>query len=291
MHPAPRSEPVEKGKLKINYRPRSVELVFKGSRLDDKKSIVRVDHPFVERVYTANKDGDMFTRVIFKEGLVARDYENRVGFEVKENRVFLKIADKEVFPSTPAEDLDAILDKEVAKILSEDMDMPEKKPVTEKVMPVAEVVAKADTKDLKESEIPVLTKTEEKKVEADSPYSRLIMSFIVIALFGAAMAMITRWWKKKSTKSLDNNKIRVVTQHFLGPRKSLAIVRVAGENILIGVTDQNINMIKSLSLLDEDQTTFGQVLQGASQLNAQFAYAFEQASKLYRSFYCKCESL
>jgi flagellar protein FliO/FliZ len=43
-----------------------------------------------------------------------------------------------------------------------------------------------------------------------------------------------------------------LTQHYLGPKKSLAIIRVAGESILIGVTDTNINMIKSLALLDDE---------------------------------------
>jgi flagellar protein FliO/FliZ len=46
--------------------------------------------------------------------------------------------------------------------------------------------------------------------------------------------------------------IKVLTQHYLGPKKSLAIVRVAGESILIGVTDNSINLIKSLSLMDDE---------------------------------------
>ena len=43
-----------------------------------------------------------------------------------------------------------------------------------------------------------------------------------------------------------------MAQHYLGPKKSLAVVRVAGESILVGITDNNINMIKSLALLDEE---------------------------------------
>ncbi len=59
--------------------------------------------------------------------------------------------------------------------------------------------------------------------------------------------------------------IKVLSQHYLGPKKSLAIVHVAGESILIGVTDQNISMIKSLSLIDDEvpanlPNTFGQTL-------------------------------
>lgn len=50
----------------------------------------------------------------------------------------------------------------------------------------------------------------------------------------------------------SQTQIKVLTQHYLGPKKSLAIVRVAGESILIGVTDNSINLIKSLALLDDE---------------------------------------
>ena len=46
--------------------------------------------------------------------------------------------------------------------------------------------------------------------------------------------------------------IKVLSQHYLGPKKSLVIVRVAGESILVGVTDSNISMIKSLALIDDE---------------------------------------
>ena len=263
------SEPIENKEFNINYRPRSIELNFAGASLAE-KSIVRVDHTFVDRIYSANKDGKVFSRIILKEGLVAKDYEKRVGFEIKDNKVVLKIADKEVFPTSAAADLDAALDKEVERVLSQDL--PEKQTVKTTGITVPIKVSKQHVKTeehKKESEIPVLTeKNDSKAAETENPYGRMIMSFVVIGLFGAAMAMMTRWWKKKSSKSTDNNKIRMVTQHFLGPRKSLAIVRVAGETMLIGVTDHNISMIKSLSLLDDDDMenidpakSFGDVLQ------------------------------
>ncbi len=46
--------------------------------------------------------------------------------------------------------------------------------------------------------------------------------------------------------------IKILTQHYLGPKKSLAVIRVAGESILIGITDSSINAIKTLSLMDDE---------------------------------------
>ncbi|MCB0351283.1 MAG: flagellar biosynthetic protein FliO [Bdellovibrionales bacterium] len=74
----------------------------------------------------------------------------------------------------------------------------------------------------------------------------------IIALLAGGMLYFSRWYAKHNKVNTETTKIRVLGQHFLGPRKSLAIVRVAGETILIGVTDQNISMLKSLSLIDDE---------------------------------------
>ena len=47
-------------------------------------------------------------------------------------------------------------------------------------------------------------------------------------------------------------KIKMITQFHLGPKKTLAVVRVAGESLLLGITESQIQLIKTLSLLDED---------------------------------------
>lgn len=106
---------------------------------------------------------------------------------------------------------------------------------------------------LKEADIPVLTKVEGKKAEVQSPFARIAISLIVMAALFFGLVKFTKFWQKKTGIAKDDgNKIRVLNQHFLGPRKSLAIIRVAGETILIGVTDQNISHIKSLSLLEDE---------------------------------------
>ncbi|MEK6554286.1 MAG: flagellar biosynthetic protein FliO [Bdellovibrionota bacterium] len=110
-----------------------------------------------------------------------------------------------------------------------------------------------DTKNLKESEIPVLTKAASQKSEGKSPWSRLFVSFAIIGIVAAGLYQAAKWWQKKTAINSDNNKIKILNQHFLGPRKSLAIIRVAGENILIGVTDSNITHIKTLSLMEDEE--------------------------------------
>ncbi len=116
----------------------------------------------------------------------------------------------------------------------------------------APIVQKAES-NLKEEEMPVLTSTDSiKKLKRDAPISRVVASLGILLAMMLGTWFFYKKWAKRDRDSNKNTRIKVLTQHFLGPRKSLAIVRVAGESILIGVTDQNITMIKSLALLDED---------------------------------------
>lgn len=111
---------------------------------------------------------------------------------------------------------------------------------------------KAQAESLKESEIPVLATAAEKKVANKNPYTRMIFSLAVIGLLAGGLIYFSKWYARNHKSSSENNKIRVLTQHHLGPRKTLAIVRVAGESMLIGITDHNISMLKSLSLIDDE---------------------------------------
>ncbi len=113
----------------------------------------------------------------------------------------------------------------------------------------------ASKEHLSESQIPVFLKAQSQKPVAVNPWGRLLLSLMIIGTVGAGMMVFGRWYSGKSKKGGDLNKIRILTQFHLGPKKSLAIVRVAGEAILIGITDHNISMLKSLSLLDGELDT------------------------------------
>lgn len=104
----------------------------------------------------------------------------------------------------------------------------------------------------KESEIPLNLNAPKKASEEGSPIFRLILIVSMMGVLGTGAYIYIRKYSKTSFTAGKNNEIKVLTQHYLGPKKSLAIIRVAGESILIGVTDQNINMIKSLALMDDE---------------------------------------
>lgn len=98
-------------------------------------------------------------------------------------------------------------------------------------------------------------KVSKSEKEESSTYWRMAMSLVVVLVFAGALVIGAKYWTRNRVGAQDQTKIRVLTQHHMGPKKSLAIIQVAGESILIGVTDHNINLIKTLALLDEEIPT------------------------------------
>lgn len=102
-----------------------------------------------------------------------------------------------------------------------------------------------------ENEIPLFDKKAESSAGSGGA-GKII--FTVLSLIGLGGYFI--WWMKNKSKMVNGPeslmKIKMVTQFHLGPKKTLAVVRIAGESLLLGVTETQISLIKTLSLLDED---------------------------------------
>lgn len=124
----------------------------------------------------------------------------------------------------------------------------------EATTPVAKAVsAPAKTvKSLPESEIPVLQSKAAKEHSVSSIWYRFIGSLAFISIIGGTLIFVVKRWSKVKNVGGKTSKIDLVHQFHLGPKKSLALVRVAGEHILVGVTEQNINMIKSIAFIDDE---------------------------------------
>lgn len=132
-----------------------------------------------------------------------------------------------------------------------------------------------------ESEIPVLQHSPKISGKPSDSMTRLLMSLGILAAVIGGIVLFGRYWAKRRFGVAQHHQIKMLTQFSLGPKKSLAIIRVAGESILIGVTDHNISMIKSLALIDEDMPTeipvqFNESLEAAGFADEVFATAAAQ---------------
>ena len=116
----------------------------------------------------------------------------------------------------------------------------------------AKAEAKVVTVAKSEDQIPLNIDQVKKASDETSASTRLMMTGVIVSVLLSTAYYFVRKYKFSNSINKSNMQIKVLSQHYLGPKKSLAIVRVAGESILIGVTDSNISMIKSLSLIDDE---------------------------------------
>lgn len=116
----------------------------------------------------------------------------------------------------------------------------------------APAVAAVETTKLAENQIPLSIEASKKVAESGSTGTKALFSGVIVLILLATTYYFVRRYKTSNKINKSNMQIKVLTQHYLGPKKSLAIVHVAGESMLIGVTDNNISMIKSLSLIDDE---------------------------------------
>lgn len=121
--------------------------------------------------------------------------------------------------------------------------------------PVSDVVkeseAVVDKKTAKETEIPLSLETTKKISSNETAYFRVILVVALLGILACGTWVFVRKAKSQNIKR-NKNEIKILAQHYLGPKKSMAVVRVAGESILVGITDTQINMIKTLSLMDDE---------------------------------------
>lgn len=85
-----------------------------------------------------------------------------------------------------------------------------------------------------------------------SVYTRVATGLGLFALFAIAAFLGIRRWAQGRPTSRNKARIEVVSQYSLGAKRSLVIVHVAGESLLLGVTENNISLIKNLALIDDE---------------------------------------
>lgn len=107
-----------------------------------------------------------------------------------------------------------------------------------------------------EAKIPVLTaSTTSREHRSGGTTSRLLMSLGLVLILAIAIGYGAKYWTRKRLGFQEQTKIQILSQYHLGPKKSLVIVQVAGESLLLGMTDQSINLIKPLALIDDEVPT------------------------------------
>lgn len=275
------SQPVDAKGTSLEFINQTVQLNIKGATISTGKDIKRLEDEKIKSVFTYQYEPDLMRTRIIYHSTDAQTLNGHVKVEANGNTLRVVVNDPAgvkneertaaAVTHLPPIDLDRELDKalkleapevsdeeaelmaaasqigvtsedKVSSKVEEDRTTAEAPPAKESDIALGKV----------ESEIPLNINTKEAKAEASSPWTRLLISLVVISIVGMGLIVGVKRYAKDKVQVGGNIKVKVVSQHPLGPKKSLAVIHVAGESILIGITDHNISMIKSLALIDDE---------------------------------------
>ena len=79
----------------------------------------------------------------------------------------------------------------------------------------------------------------------ESPWARMLLGACVLVGMLAVAYISLKKMSQKSKQGDNQFQLKTLARHYLGPKKYLAVVKVAGETMLIGVTDHHIALVKS----------------------------------------------
>lgn len=149
-------------------------------------------------------------------------------------------------------DKDSKLSSYFQKINGKVTDNPEEKPLV--------TVKDAKTKEslsLDEEEILLkeATSSSQKSSTMTSLNKMVVAIFSLLILAALFWTGVQKMGKKQGHSSIAKN-IKILTQKPIGPKKQLMLIRVAGETLLLGVTDHSINHLKTLSLMEDELPSY-----------------------------------
>lgn len=229
----------------------------------NKKKLVQVNGEEISKIVVFAQGSDRVrSQIVLKSGLQAKKFEPLIHVEKDRSILRIKIERKESSRETKEETRDEAATTLVVRPTglggeptpSLEDQLKASLPSQASVESADKNADKnADTKEPKlapESEIPLASAPVNRP--AESSWRKMALAVAIVLGLGAATLIALRRYTRTNTSKVEATKIKIVSQHHLGPKKSLALVRVAGESMLIGVTDNNISLIKSLSLLDEE---------------------------------------
>jgi len=267
------SENVAKDKMTFNYDRNFLQLSM--ADVNAFPAITKsVDGKVLEKIFAYQYQPDL-ARVRFILNDKSEKYKNLTKWETSENKVAL------IFKSAK-QTTDAVVTKAAALApIKENLELKEvellKKVAASKALDIPKAALDSETQDLFKQPVESPEKTTEvfkKKNEDPSAGIRkmTINLLMVLSLIGIVTYFIRKFVLAKNGLQFGKNKpiINMVSNYSLGPKKSIALVKVADQYMVLGISGDNINLISNLgpeanidSYLDKTNTddTFKGILE------------------------------
>jgi flagellar biosynthetic protein FliO len=83
--------------------------------------------------------------------------------------------------------------------------------------------------------------------EPSRPFLRMALGLLaVLGLFGGVVVVLRKYGANKLPFGKKERIIQIVATHYLGSKKSISLVKIAGEYLVVGAANDNINLISKL---------------------------------------------
>jgi flagellar protein FliO/FliZ len=237
----------------LDYMLDGINVVVNGATAGKRRFKNISDETVKEVVMSNNNDGNLKLHVDLAKNLNARDFQKSTNYVIQTNQILIRVGEPTVAPTAVTAAAGADQTGELIDKLMKQEDstgaVKVNSPNLSGVSKAAAASADETTPLFKSPQV----ETKEKSTSTLGLIGRMIASLLLVAaVFGGGLYALKKWPGAKKLAS-RNRMIEILAQHSLGPKRSVAVIRVAGETVLVGVTDSHINILKSLSLLDEDK--------------------------------------
>lgn len=223
---------------------KTIQVEIPGAVVENGKRHEVVDHPEIKSLFIYNPNpSELRARLILKSKK-AEEMTGHFAIDRTENTLKLVWSDQPKKGSIVNVEPVSLPDTNSGSVAGSEQ--PDPKSIEAEAMALIEE---------NEENIPILSKKDKGTVEsktASSSSDLLVKGLSLILLLGALGFVGIRTYSHKIKMQNRATAIKVLTQHHLSPKRSLMIVQVAGESILLGVTDNSITHLKTLALLDEE---------------------------------------
>lgn len=273
----------------VKFLRRTIEWDLKGVQLKKDKIFLNVGKNDVNNIYVSQV-GNQSTRIRInlENGKIASNYHDRVAFSKNGHQMIMKldssiplitnnitelnrIYDIEKQATNESSVAQAINEKATLKVSAETLNSAKNTENTAAVNESEAEVLSAIDESKNENEIPVLVTKDKSKEAASSPWVRILVGLGVLGGLLLSVVLVSKKiQQKRAGAAFNHDSIKVVSQKYLGPKRCLTLVRVSGEYLLLGVTDHNISLVKSLSVINDELPNlepkdFGSTIKGMQQ--------------------------
>lgn len=137
----------------------------------------------------------------------------------------------------------------------------------------APVTAVSSSEVLSPEESPGLTQDNivpDKKVSSPDLFSSFVKMFavvgILLSILIAGLYAFKKIAQKKNGIKGDGSNIRIITRTYLGPKKSIALIDIGGERIVVGITSNHISPLAKLGRNGQFSTLLNEEILGEEKI-------------------------